>query len=632
MLRLPLWVSVWAVAILAFAIFRHRRNVPPVSEQMRRVLAICSVGVTILYFALQGLNLDAGVAVVVMMCSFKALELRTKRDAFSAIVLSLFILMFELLHGGGLFSSAYAFGVCFTIIAGLIQLNAPMLGFRAAAREALRLVAPAIPIMIVLFIIFPRLPAGLFGIRSPGQQSGFSDTLKPGDLSSIALNTDVAFRVDFAGSPPPQHKLYWRGLVLWIFDGEQWKQAERVPEGVQPFFGENLVKYTLQMEPHGEFWVFALDMPLAGSAGASIRADFTIQSMFRLSGRRRLFLSAFTTYNTGNLLHGERDVALQLPRSGNAKTRAMAEQWAKETAHHKDIVLRMLDYFREKPFYYTLNPVPTEGEQAKNAIDEFLFENRKGFCAHYASAFTFFMRAAGVPARLVVGYQGGVRNPVAGYYIVRQSEAHAWCEVWLEGQGWVRIDPTAAIAPERIEQGLLQALGAQGNQRFLDADRYSGFARSWRGASIWLDTGSYYWGRYVLDYSFWRQRGILADLGLNPGALSSWFKAGAVGVLVLAATIAVVYFVLSWLLSRSDRSLVVREYELFCNRMARIGLERAPFEGPKDYAARIEQSRPDLAEQCEQILHLYAEQRYGKFAGPELFRRLRKMVRAFRPR
>ena len=444
--------------------------------------------------------------------------------------------------------------------------------------------------------------------------SGLSDSMTPGSISNLSLSGEIAFRARFEGEIPPKPQLYWRGPVLRLFDGRTWRsgiQQEKVSPGGTAT--ESTVRYTVTLEPHNKPWLFALEMPLAPPSGAIVSREYQVLSKTPVRSRLRYDMQSHIGFVPGA---DEAETVLRrhldLP-GNNPRTRALAEQWRREAAQDEAVIRRMLDHFRMEQFFYTLTP-PLLGE---NSIDQFLFETRRGFCEHYASAFVFAMRAAGIPARVVTGYQGGERNPVDGYLIVRQSDAHAWAEVWLEGKGWTRVDPTAAVAPNRIEAGLASAVPAGEPLPFLvraDLSWLKQLRFRWEAIS---NT----WNQWVLGFDPQRQRELLSRLGMRQPDWKAMTAAMAVlcGLLLLGLT--------AWALHRRARiDPVQRAWNRLSRRLARIGLARQAWEGPADYTQRVAQARPELSPALAAIAGLYIDLRYGKLAGKEARRKLRGMI------
>ena len=365
----------------------------------------------------------------------------------------------------------------------------------------------AVPVMLILFVLFPRIPGPLWGLPQDANSgmTGLGDSLQFGNISNLTQNSSIAFRVQFKGAAPAQNQLYWRGPVLWHQEDRHWTMSSS-QIGLQP---ESLItqgtpiEYTITLEPHNRTWMLMLDMPTLIPADAKLTHDYSVVADKPVRTRTRYAGTSFNTYTLGaNLGERERILSLQINEGENPKTVQLAKTWGVLSAADKiNIALNM---YRQQPFVYTLRP-PVLGD---NPVDDFLFKSKRGFCEHYATSFVYLMRAAGVPARIVTGYQGGEFNPNGNYYIVRQSDAHAWAEVWLADKGWVRIDPTAAVSPERVESGLADALN--------DIDELPLMARN---NNAWLkkvylnwDGVNNGWNQWVLGYDDKKQLDFLKKL------------------------------------------------------------------------------------------------------------------------
>jgi len=470
--------------------------------------------------------------------------------------------------------------------------------------------------MLILFILFPRIPGPLWGLPKDAYRglSGMSEEMAPGSVSQLSLSAEVAFRVRFTRAVPPPGQLYWRGPVLDRYDGRTWRRTEdRLYRQFSYRTEGEAVDYTVILEPHGQRWLPALDLPASLPGETEVSATFQLVRRQPVQEVLRYEMRSYPRYNTGPLqLQGQ----TQLPAGINPRTHALADEWRSRYPAPGEIVRAALTLFRREPFHYTLNP-PLLPDQ--NSIDAFLFDTRRGFCEHYAGSFVFLLRAAGIPARVVLGYQGGERNELGGYLIVRQSDAHAWAEVWLEGQGWIRVDPTAAVAPDRVERGLYAALD--------DPDALPLLAR--RGQT-WLqplilgwDYMNNAWNEWVLAYGPERQKQWLSGLGFGP---VDW--QGMVLAMVAALTgVGLMVMGLQALSRRAATDPVALAYQRFCAKLARAGLARAGHEGPLAFTGRVAASRPELAARVRLIGRLYASLRYGPRQGQEAIRRLQRLVR-----
>lgn len=628
LLRLPLWFSPYCIMLLGWRLAIDLRgwSLPP--RWLRLLLTVAGVGAVLLgYRTLFGP--DAGLALLSVMLCLKLLELRTLRDAMLVVFLGWFLVAGGFLVDQSIFIGAYLLLTVLLLTAALIALNHPAgPAHRYYLRRAGLLLVQALPIMLLLFVLFPRLPGPLWGVPKDSltARTGISDHMTLGTISELADSQAVAFRVQFTGPIPPADQLYWRGPVLWTTDGRRWDPIRRdsppywfiLPPRYEPF--AEPVHYALTLEPHDERWLFALDLPAAAPQGAQLTADFQLLLARKAASRQHFELVAHTTYNTGVLTEPQRRLALQLPETRNPRSHALARQWS--SLPPAEIVRTALAHFREQPFWYTRRP-PLLGD---DAIDEFLFDSRRGFCEHYAAAFVTLMRGAGVPARIVTGYQGGESNPLADYLIVRQSQAHAWAEVWLEESGWTRVDPTAVIPPQRVEDDTDLRRFRTTAAPLFDVDM-SWLARNLSQLHYGWDALNNAWNLWVLGYNHERQKELLQRLGLLyfgwQGAMTFLF--GAIAVVLGAVAL--------YLLrrGRGRPDVVVRLYERYCRKLERLGLRRAPHEGPADFASRVAAARPDLAIASLEISALYIALRYGGAHAADGLAQLQRAIDRFRP-
>jgi transglutaminase-like putative cysteine protease len=503
----------------------------------------------------------------------------------------------------------------------MIGFSAPQRAPRANLHTAALLLAHAAPAALVLFLLFPRVQGPLWGLPQDAYAgvTGISDQMAPGNLSKLVLNDAIAFRAEFEGEPPAQRLLYWRGPVLWDFDGRVWRTGQGVlarydpPQGGGPAF-----KYGVVLEPHNREWLFALDTPASLPERARFTVDGQVMSQFPVRARMRYDLTSIAVAQSRpDEVPGLLRRALQLPAGLNPRATALAASWTEGGATDTQIVARAIAYLRAGGFIYTLEP-PLLGE---HSVDDFLFRTKEGFCEHFSSAFVFLMRAAGVPARVVMGYQGGDVNPVDRIVTVRQSEAHAWAEVFLRGRGWVRVDPTGASAPVRVDGGLLRAMPDTSPLPFLMRTDFEWL----RGARYRWEAAAHKWNVWVLGYNPDRQRDLLSLVGI-PDA--DWRALTATLFTVLGLITAAL---LAWSLRRLARpDPVQRAWRAFCRKLAARGLERAPHEGPRDYSMRAARALPGSRQAILRIAALYIALRYGLDGGAERARELRRRVRELR--
>ena len=623
-LRVPLWISALAVATMGLrAAFAWRGYGLP-KTWMLAVLALAAAAGTWLSYGML-FGRDAAVALLILMMCLKLMELRTARDANVVVFLGYFAVITNFLYSQALTMGLYLLICVWLITAYLIgmQRQAGPRSIPALLRHSALLLAQAVPVMLVLFLLFPRIQGPLWALphSSTGGMSGLSDSMSPGSLSSLSLSDAVAFRVEFESPPPQSSRLYWRGPVMWDFDGRTW----RVGEGSMSFRREARVtgeplRYHVTLEPHNMRWMFGIDIPSDRPEYGLISSDFELLSLRPIRTRVRYPMSSYLNYRMSlNESRGILARALRLPPSFNPQAVKLAESWRAQSSDPNEIIRQALTLFREQPFFYTLVPP----ELGTHSVDEFLFGTRRGFCEHFASSFVVLMRAAGVPARVVTGYQGGVFNPVGGYMIVRQSDAHAWAEVWLDGSGWVRVDPTAAVSPQRIEAGMAAAVPASDPLPLL-ARADNEWLKRMRFAVDTLTNG---WNQWVLGYTQERQLAMLSEL---TGRQVSW--RGVAFMLIIATAIVITLLTLIALRRHRPkvRDQALSAWNTVSRKLSRRGLGREPHEGPRDYVARIVASlTPAQAAALGAIQSLYIRVRYGGDTTGNELAELKRAVREF---
>ena len=624
--RLPVWISAWCLFFWGYALLAARRKGPPPRPWLRQVLI--PVGLLGVLgsndWTLAG---DTFIGMLAIMASLKPLEIETRRDKMITVFLSYFLILTHLLYDNSFFTALHMLVSVCTSTAVLIRINHTGAGMPEHLKLSVRIMLQAFPLTIALFVLFPRIHGHFWGLSNPAaDRTGFSERLSPGDISNLARDNGIAFRVDFHGDIPGPNHLYWRGIVFWRFTGQDWERDSRVPPRRASFAGTETVQYTVSLEPHGMRWWFSLDLPEAAPQPARLLDDFTLISWRRITRRTVYTLDSHRTYHTGPLQFWEA-AALELPPQGNPRARALAQGWSRRHRAPEAIVAAALSFLKENEFSYTLRPTPLEGDR----IDDFLFQTRNGYCEHFASAFAFLMRAAQIPARIVGGYLGGERNPFGNYLIVRQSDAHAWVEVWLPKTGWTRVDPTSVIAPARIQQGSAAALPPAERPIYLSSRYLAVLYRYWKPVQFAWDRVNTGWDIWVIGYSRSQQRELLTSGEIMGEPL----KRILIGILFLSAAIAVGLGLFYRGLKKSGpirTERVPQAYELFCRKLARITRPRRPEQGPVDYARQVAGERADLAESVEEITALYVRLRYGRGGDVRDEKRLQMLVKAFRPR
>lgn len=623
--QLPPWVVLWCVICWGYLLAAAKFNWPEPGKILRLILTAGGI-LGVLLTSAASLDRHSSVALLWIMASIKVMEIRTYRDEMATLFITYFLSV-----SGLFFSNTPAVGLymgmslCITT-AVMIHIHHPAGRLKVKLGLSAGLMLKALPLALILFIVFPRLQGSFWGIRNTTEaQSGFSDRLAPGNVTRLVRNNAIAFRAKFEGRIPAPEHLYWRGLVFWQFDGRAWHRSNDSVNITLPIRGHRSAAYTITLEPHNQRWLFALDLPYASGPNAIRLSDQTLLWRWKVRRRLQYRLKSFTAYTTGPLRQWE-SAAWQLPRNKNPRAIALARKWRGTSANPSQYIDTALDYFRSRDFSYTLNPPPL-GEES---IDDFLFRTRKGYCEHYASAFTYLMRAGGIPARLVAGYLGGELNPYGEYLMVRQSDAHVWVEVWLSGKGWVRIDPTLAVAPQRVAQGPAASLAPDERAMLRPLDAPGLLANYWINFRLGWDAFNNQWNKWILGYSSTRQKALLAKLGISADT-----RQGLSTALILA-TAAMILIALCYFLRMSKKTAVRQDavqisYLAFCAKLGRVGISKEPFQGPLDYGAKVVALRRDLAASVFEIVNLYIRLRYTPNGNSDDRKRLKILVKNFSP-
>jgi len=623
--QLPLWAVLWCVLAWGYVLIRERYSEGPISPTVRIIIFIIAMAAVL---GSSGAKFDGRdfTTLLAVMAGIKPLEVNRRRDSMVTVFLACFLTITSLFIFENLAMILYLFVSVWVTTGVLIHVNEPDGAMGGHLRLSGRLVLIAIPMMALFFFLFPRLSGSFWG--SPGArqlQTGFSEIMRIGDVSRLALVDESAFSVSFDSAVPKVNQLYWRGIVFQRFDGRTWQPALGAKARQRSISGEDLARYKVILEPHGYRNLFALDLPVTAITAATIMDDYTLVT--RRPVRQRF------SYNAASYLDYRQDpadlfdpITLELPGGGNPRTVELGKRWAREYTTPEAIVDAGLSFFKNNGFAYTLNP----GQLGVDAIDDFLFTSRKGFCEHFAAGFAVLMRAAGVPSRIVGGYQGGRWNAFGNFFTVRQSDAHAWCEVWLRGKGWVRVDPTFVVAPERIERGWEQALvqggqeGALGNgNRWWQTNWVEMLAMTWEAVNI-------RWDMWFMGFSAEDQLALMKRLGITLGRQGLW-----IAVLLLPALFMVAFILGRYLKQRArktpSKDQALKMYARFLKKMAQAGLPKAPYQGPLAYAGWVTRMVPELKQDVEEITNLYIGLRYGRESKELSLKQLGRRVRRFQP-
>ncbi len=631
--RLPIWIPILHIGLLLARIYIPLRlplfwaNNKNVINMVRLILMFG--GVFIIYGNYGTLaGRDVGVALLVMLAAFKIFESKSKRDYYICAYLGYFLIITNFFYNQTIPTAAYMMVVIIIMTAGLINFNDTEQQFTLLQRFKLSstLLMQSIPILLVLFILFPRINGPLWGLPKDAHigTTGIDDQMSPGSISKLVQSREVAFRVTFEGEIPEQSSLYWRGPVLWQTDGRKWitgkSVAGRDPAPIE-VSGKPL-HYHVTIEPTNKRWLFGLEMVSTPPENTYLTHDYQLKTRKPLQARKAFKLTSHSSYKLGTENDTDLQRALSLPERNHPKTRELASKLRDEFNEPALILDAALDWLKQENFIYTLQP-PL---MVEDMVDEFLFDKQRGFCEHYASAFTILMRAAGIPTRIVTGYQGGEINPVGNYLIVRQYHAHAWTEVWLEDKGWIRVDPTAIASPTRINDGIANAMPEAIINIPLGLENNETAVRLWQRLRNTVDMVNYQWAQWVLGYGPERQKLFMKKFGFDS---IDWRQLTFTLFIFLGTIIAAIA---AYVFKRTPESTEPAKmyYDIFCNKLAKTGTPRKSYEGPVDFAERISGLREDLKSEIKQITDLYINIRY--YSNNKKLLQFKAAIKSFTPK
>lgn len=618
---LPIFAFFATMLVWRFIGVWKKNWLPP---QIIVFLLLCS-GLILMFSQYRSvLGRDAGTSLFVLALGLKLLEIKSRRDLYLITYLAFIVAGSLFLYEQSILMAVYILFVCCVLLATLVAINTEKPQTLVALKKSAIIIAQALPIAAVLFVLFPRVeaPRWMLFKNDSQQKLELNDTIEPGSISDLGLSPELVFRVKFKGKIPPQNRLYWRGPVYSYTDGKRWTHTGDFSVNAfldTPHFSGQAYQYTVLMEPQNQQWVFGLDIPAEFSANLQQNATYQLISQEPPNTRAEYQITSFTEYNTGYITKTEYGENLQLPESPSNEINALVTKLHGFDRPPEVFIQALLQHFRTENFHYTLKPPLMED----HPIETFLFKTRYGFCSHYATAFVYLMRVAHIPARVIGGYQGGEMNKVGQFLEVRQADAHAWTEVWLANKGWVRFDPTAAIAPERVEQGV--------NVERQVANQEVNFTPIAAGDISWLkqarqmwQTVDYSWQRWVINYDRANQSEFLSAFGINN--LRAMFYAMLYIITFITA-------ILAWFLLKNNRKhadKVILAYDQFCRKLAKAQLIRHSNEGARDFALRASSRLPEYSTQINTITDLYIQLRYGKNPTPQLFQQLTRLVAAFK--
>ena len=624
----PVGISLVCLTLLGLKFYSNRVKRYVWSRWLLSFAALSAFGFVYAYHG-QLLGRDAGVSLLSLMLCLKLLESRRYRDGVVIIMMLYFLVITHFLYSQSILLVAYLSAVVIAVTASMLTLNEQQFHqhWKTKLKTAFSLFAGALPVMLILFVLFPRIPGPLWGLPSDAAsgRTGLSDSMTPGNISNLVESNEVAFRARFINKTPPNHELYWRGVVMDYFDGQTWRTEDAVRQSTRrdnpdQIFSANVeklapsaspIRYEITLEPHGKRWLFGLeiadwqsfssdqaDLRVAEQTGFQLRSLQPVNNLIRYEME-----SALNSFYGNNLQPQEQISYLQLPDNSHPRLVAYAKRLRRTHRSQQAIISTVLNEYAQR-FTYTLRP-PLLG---RHAMDEFFFDTARGFCEHFSSSFVIIMRAAGIPARIVTGYQGAELNPLSDYWIIRQSDAHAWTEVWSD-EGWQRIDPTAFIAPSRIEQGVDAALEPAENPRFTLA-RDNSLLRT---LNLSWDLVNNRWNSWILGYGPEQQQSFLSRFGIDSKNLQQL-------ILVLSLTLGLVLGLLAYLYLRRQPAQPVDPLLSLFQKLTNAVDRKTQPEGylyeastsPNQYLQDIRRIDASTADLIRPLINQYTHWRYAR--------------------
>jgi len=625
--HLSVAISLFFVCILLFRLFTRLLSRGEHPRWMNFIFLLTGLIIVVTQY-IGVIGKDFGVSLLVAMLSLKILEMKTYRDAYVLLFLTGFMLVTHFLYTQEMFIAFYVFTLAFLMLYIFLWLN--QLQQKASYSHLFftigRLSLQALPVMVILFIFFPRLDGPLWGFDQQGglAVTGISGNISPGSISQLSKSSATAFRVKFDDTdniPAPELR-YWRGPVITDTDGIDWKAEDKpvVAKIRYQSLGE-AVSYQITAEASNEHWIFALDLPASIPTETFITRDYAVRAKEKIKKRTTYNLVSYPQYLANTTTPQQLDAALALPDIVTDRMRAFVDTLKRSSDTNEEFVQSVMNHFNTDNFIYTLSPPAL----LENPADEFLFDTKKGFCEHYATSFVLLMRIAGIPARVVAGYQGGEWNPAGNHLIIRQSDAHAWSEIWLGDKGWVRVDPTTAVASERVERSIDPEQFQEGAPVVfkIGADGFLG--RALQQAAFMADALDLNWHRWVVGFSRERQNYFLRSTGLD---FLEGYKLG-ISAFVLSSLAIITMVILFRGKVTDHRDPAKKLWDKFVQKLVKRGVACKPGDGPQTIARHAGQILTEQKDSINLISAIYIKARYGKQVSPEQFRILKKLIADF---
>ena len=616
--HLPWWLSCALIIALALRWWQRKQHAGRVPAWLKVPMLVVLVAVVTLDYG-NIFGREPGSALAAGLLVLKLTESESPRDARVAAAFACFLLMAALLFGQGLIATV---AVAIGLLPALTTWRSlePTQATPSLSRQllpALVLLAVSLPLALTAFVLVPRLSSPLWGTsNAQAARTGLSDYMSPSDFTELLTDDSPAMRVSFDGPPPPNGQRYFRAYVMWDYDGKDWKRNAAAASTSLPIDATGSIGYRISLEPTHQHVLPTLDLPLQAPEQSQMRsdgevfADKTVDEVFDYTLRSAVHYRFQVELDPATRLR-----ALQLPEGFDPRTHALAAELRQRFGgNDAGVIQAALNRFHDGGFSYTLLPAPL----GRDAVDDFLFNTREGFCEHYASSFTVLMRAAGIPARVVTGYQGGFWNALGQYLLIRNADAHAWSEVWLAGRGWVRVDPTAAVRPQRINLGASSAAGDQ--LPWYESGALESLRNHW-------DIVNRMWNQGVIGFDALRQRGLLTPFGVRDIDTGMLERLLAISIALFGAV------GLSWALwRRPEGDPALAAMRALERKLAGAGIARGRSEGPQNYLRRAIRAMPGRRMELDHLMRCYIELRYATVQpSPESLRAFQQAVRNFQP-
>ena len=603
--RLPIWFPFFVAVIALVTWMSAKKSIKPIPGPLIFLLTLF-IFFAIIFFQGFSLNRELSVTILTTMTVLKLLETKSKRDAWMVVTLCYFVILTRFFYSQDFILVLYLVLSIFIITHSLFIIqhaNKATYFIRSELKQTMSLLLTGVPLAALFFLFFPRLGSPIWG--SPdffGEgKTGISEEMSPGSISQLFIDDSTAFRVTFNSAIPAKSQLYWRGPVLWDYDGSTWTRNRNLrPVNRDVAFKLDGIKtsYEIELEPTGQNYLFSLDYMLESPEGTVLLPDLELISKLKINqlGHYKM-TSLLKTYNPYEWLSNKTLERLtRLPEGYNPETQKLINSWVAIDKRPEQLIQKALKWFATDDFYYSYSPPSLHGD----TVDQFLFDTKTGFCEHYASAFTIMMRAAGIPARVVTGYQGGIKN--GDYLLIKQSDAHAWSEVWIKDKGWLRVDPTAAVSPLRVERGS-QALMSQQSRTWYDY----GWSRK---LGERYDVVRHKWNKWVRDYNVVKQRALFQFVGFDS-------KDGKSIAIVLSSimVITTILVLLFLYITRPKRKFNYYDkiYHKFVKSFYKKGLTKSNSLGVSKFTEIAVKQFPHIKNNIEEFTQLYLKLRFSNY-------------------